>query len=58
MSELLACCFFCLFGLRDGIPKFNGVFIEDAYYNLLLDPSPYKAIKQGDQVVDLSAIDL
>ena len=47
-----------LFGLRDGIPKFNGVVVEDAYYNLLLEPSPYKAIEQGDQVADLSAADL
>ena len=49
---------FSLFGLRDGIPKFNGVVIEDAYYNLLLEPSPYKAIKQGDKVADLSAANL
>ena len=49
---------FSLFGLRDGIPKFNGVVVEDAYYNLLLEPSPYKAIEQGDQVADPSATDL
>ena len=50
--------YFSLFGLRDGIPKFNGVVIEDAYYNLLLEPSLYKAIEQGVQVADSSAANL
>ena len=49
---------FSLFGLRYGIPKFNGVVVEDAYYNLLVEPSSYKAIEQGDQVVHSSAADL